>query len=391
MAVDYPADLPLPLATKTAAKVPTFGMAQPRRGTPYTEPRATDSPTIYEVEWLLEAHQAAAFRNWVFVTLQGGSGDFRIPLRTEDGLQVIEGRFAPDGLLDRQRLGTLWRYTATIVSGVYVVTPTLIVSSGGPAVGVASGLQASIAASDGALSVSVGVGTAAATGLAAAIALPTSTSSILRTGTVAPANNGFNSSNASFAWPAGSNVGDLGILVVFSQPGRTISIGTTGMVLVDEFIASVSSLGAVCRVFAKIKESGDFSMGVTINGGNGIIAGQMVSYRNFATVYTETIQGISNAAASTSLAFPSAASAVSGAEVLLIAIRTEAGSPWFTIGATGNLAGVTEIGDSSWSSGGIRASFAVLNASLPAAGSIGAVTGTSTGSNTYSTRVLIFK
>ncbi len=116
MAVDYPADLPLPLASKTAAKVPTFGMAQPRRGTPYTEPRATDSPTIYGVEWLLEAHQAAAFRDWVFVTLQGGSASFRISLLTESGPELVLAQFMPEGLLDRQRIGTLWRYTAAIVA-----------------------------------------------------------------------------------------------------------------------------------------------------------------------------------------------------------------------------------------------------------------------------------
>ncbi len=115
MATNYPANLPQSLATTRASTVPAFGMARPRRGTPFAEPRSTQPPTIYDVEWLVEAHQAAAFRDWVFVTLQDGLQPFRIPLRTEEGLQVFLGRFMPGGLLDRQRIGTLWRYRATLV------------------------------------------------------------------------------------------------------------------------------------------------------------------------------------------------------------------------------------------------------------------------------------
>lgn len=170
MAVDYPAELPLPLASKTAAKVPTFGMAQPRRGTPYAEPRATDSPTIYDVEWLLEAHQAAAFRDWVFVTLRQGSEAFRVPLRTEDGLQIVLARFMPDGLLDRRRLGTLWRYSATIIAGqgAFVSSPTLVSCRVGD--GQADGLKAAIFANN---AIPAEIGTATASGVTASISADT--------------------------------------------------------------------------------------------------------------------------------------------------------------------------------------------------------------------------
>ncbi len=116
MAVAYPAGLPTVLASKRISKVPAFSMAQPRRGAPYVEPTGTDTPTIFEVEWLLQQPDAVTLRNWVETTLKRGTLQFTMPLRTEDGLLDVVCNFAPDGLLDRQRIGTLWRYTATIIA-----------------------------------------------------------------------------------------------------------------------------------------------------------------------------------------------------------------------------------------------------------------------------------
>jgi hypothetical protein len=114
--IAYPSNLPTVLATKRVSKVAPFSMVQPRRGTPYVEPTGTDTPTIFEVEWLLLEFQAAALVEWVDGTLQRGTLEFTIPLRTEDGARVVTGNFLPDGLLDKQRIGTLWRYSAAIVS-----------------------------------------------------------------------------------------------------------------------------------------------------------------------------------------------------------------------------------------------------------------------------------
>lgn len=116
MAVAYPESLPTVLASKRVSKVPRFSMAQPRRGTPYVEPTGTDTPTIFEVEWLLLPDQAVVLRDWVEDDLEGGALQFTMPLRTEDGIRIVTGNFMPDGLLDRQREGTLWRYRATIVA-----------------------------------------------------------------------------------------------------------------------------------------------------------------------------------------------------------------------------------------------------------------------------------
>jgi hypothetical protein len=114
--IAYPVGLPTVLATKRTSKGAAFGMASPRRGTPYVEPTGTDTPTVFAVEWLLSEADAAVLLNWVEVTLERGTLEFTIPLRTETGLREITGNFLPDGLLDRQRDGPLWRYSASIVS-----------------------------------------------------------------------------------------------------------------------------------------------------------------------------------------------------------------------------------------------------------------------------------
>lgn len=116
MPVDYPSSLPTVLAPKRTSKIAPFSMVQPRRGTPYVERTGTDTPTIFDVEWLLLPADAVTLRDWVEGNLLGGALPFRMPLRTEDGLRLVTGSFMPDGLLDRQREGTLWRYRATIVA-----------------------------------------------------------------------------------------------------------------------------------------------------------------------------------------------------------------------------------------------------------------------------------
>ena len=116
MPVAYPSTLPSVLASKRVSKIAPFSMTQPRRGTPYVERTGTDTPTIFEVEWLLLPEQAVVLRDWVETDLLGGALQFSMPLRTEDGLRFVTGNFMPEGLLDRQREGTLWRYRATIVA-----------------------------------------------------------------------------------------------------------------------------------------------------------------------------------------------------------------------------------------------------------------------------------
>lgn len=116
MPIAYPTGLPTVLASKRTSKAAAFSVASPRRGTPYVEPTGTDTPTVFDVEWLLTESDAAALVAWVEVTLERGTLEFTIPLRTETGLREITANFLPDGLLDRSRDGTLWRYRAAIVS-----------------------------------------------------------------------------------------------------------------------------------------------------------------------------------------------------------------------------------------------------------------------------------
>ncbi len=116
MPVPYPPNLPTVLASKRVSKGAAFSAANPRQGAPYFERTGTDTPTIFQVEWLLTATQALILRNWVENDLLGGALQFVIPLRTETGLLAITGNFLPGGLLDRSRDGALWRYRANIVS-----------------------------------------------------------------------------------------------------------------------------------------------------------------------------------------------------------------------------------------------------------------------------------
>lgn len=116
MAVAYPAGLPTVLASKRTSRAPGFSMAAAMDGAPYVEVTGTDMPTVFTVEWLLQEADAITLRDWVFTTLRGGALQFVMPLRTEDGLRSVTGNFMPQGLLDRQRIGTLWRYSATIVA-----------------------------------------------------------------------------------------------------------------------------------------------------------------------------------------------------------------------------------------------------------------------------------
>lgn len=116
MPVAYPAGLPSVRATKRVSKAAAFSISEPRRGKPYIEPTGTDTPTVFDVEWVLTESQGAALVEWVNTDLSLGTLEFTIPLRTETGLREITANFMPQGLLDKVRDGALWRYSAAIVS-----------------------------------------------------------------------------------------------------------------------------------------------------------------------------------------------------------------------------------------------------------------------------------
>lgn len=216
-------------------------------------------------------------------------------------------------------------------------------------------------------------------------------SNISLSGTVALATNGFNSTSASFAWPATSQAGDLGVLVVFSQPGRIITPATAGMVQIDDFTGRNGTAGAVCRVFGLVKVA-QTSMSVTIDGANGPISGQIFSYRNFLpNDYVDSISGLTNQAGNTTLSYPSASTNYGRTQVLLIAVRAATGWPWHTAGTSGNLENRSESSDSGWTSGGVQSTISVSTARLVNAGSIGAVTSTAGSAAIYSTRVIALR
>lgn len=117
MPVPYPSALPGALrADKVRTKAAAFSVSNPRRGRPYIEPTGTDTPTVWAVSWRFTQAQAALFMEWFNDTLQRGTLEFTIPIRTETGLREITANFLDGGLLDAREEGQLWFYSAQIVS-----------------------------------------------------------------------------------------------------------------------------------------------------------------------------------------------------------------------------------------------------------------------------------
>jgi hypothetical protein len=221
---------------------------------------------------------------------------------------------------------------------------------------------------------------------------PSTVSTIQYKTQTAAAGNGGLSAFGEFPWPETSTTGDLGILVVFTEPARTLT-ATTGWDEIDTFICNSGAAGAVCKVFARVKQEGDTGVIASIDGGNGFINGQFIVYEDQRADYFDIADGLTNQTAANPLLFANPSVEFSGTQVLLIAIRAGLSWPWFVLAtyAPGNLTDSEKASDTGWTAGGRQAAFSVVRATHANSGPIGTVSGSTTVSSQYSTRVIALR
>jgi len=207
------------------------------------------------------------------------------------------------------------------------------------------------------------------------------------------ATNGRLSTTHSSGWPGVSETGDLGIWCVFSEPGKTITVTSGGpWTLVGSMSVPGTNRGGVCSVFSKIKQPGDTNSGLSINGGNAFIAGQIFAYYNQRVDFLDAVEVLENQTSSTTLVFPEVTTEYQDTKLLLIAITSTPGFPAFNIvddGATTDFAERTDSGFSDGAAAGMR--ILIARATAPASGSIGTLSGTSSPAGQHSAMVIALR
>jgi hypothetical protein len=204
--------------------------------------------------------------------------------------------------------------------------------------------------------------------------------------------NGSLSTFGEHPWPVTSSVGDLGIVAAFTEPGRTAT-ATTGWDVVDTFACTSGAAGATCTLFGRVKQTGDTGMVVSASGGNSFIGGQFLVYENQRTNYFDAAAGLTDQAAANPLLFANPVVSFKNTQVLLVAIRAGGSWPWFVLAtySPGNLTDSTKTADSGWTAGGRQAAISIVRATLPSDGSVGTISGSTTVSSQYSTRVIALR
>ena len=206
------------------------------------------------------------------------------------------------------------------------------------------------------------------------------------------ASNGDLSNSGTFSWPETAGAGDLGVFVAFTEPNRE-PVASVGWSEIDSFVCSNGTGGgASCKVFAKVHSGSESSLVITAGVGTTFVVGQFFVYTGQAVDYLEAADGLSNQSGATTLNFKEVFSTFDNVRVLLVAIRAGLSFPWFgETRAEGNLSDWTETADSGWTVGVRRAALAIVRAELDSAGGTGAVTASSTMSDTYTTRAIVLK
>jgi hypothetical protein len=222
---------------------------------------------------------------------------------------------------------------------------------------------------------------------------PVQESSIVFKTQTAIAGNGGLSAAGEFPWPGTSSDGDLGVLVVFAEPGRTIT-ATAGWTQIDTFVCSSGSAGARCTTFAREKVSGDTGVVASIDGGNGFIQGQFFVYENQRPGdYFDNANGLTNQPSASPIDFPNTAVEFVNVEILLIAVKAATSWPWFALATytPGNLTGSTTAANTGWSAGARVAGNAIARARLGTEQATGAVDASASAPGIYSTRVIALR
>jgi hypothetical protein len=347
MPVAYPTGLRQPLRASRSRRQPAaFEWTQPRRGLGYAQPIGSGVPVLWDVQWRLTQDEAATFLRWFTEDLDRGLLEFEMPIRTEFGLSNYACQFLPDALLTAREEGALWTYTATIHARELVVPEP-----------------------------------------------PPQESTVAFKTQTAIAGNGGLSAAGEFPWPGTSSDGDLGVLVVFAEPARTIS-ASAGWTQIDTFVCSSGSAGARCTTFAREKVSGDTGVVASIDGGNGFIQGQFFVYEGQRPGnYFDTANGLTNQPSASPINFPSTEVEFVNVEVLLIAVKAATSWPWFALATytPGNLTGSTTAANTGWSSGPRVAGNAIARARLGTEQNTGAVNASASAPGIYSTRIIALR
>jgi hypothetical protein len=223
---------------------------------------------------------------------------------------------------------------------------------------------------------------------------PATESNIVFKTQTALASNGGLSALGEFPWPETSADGDLGVLVVFAEPARTIT-ASAGWTEIDTFVCTNGTGGgARCTTFAREKISGDTGVVASIDGGNGFIQGQFFVYEDQRPGdYFDAADGLSNQPSASPINFEDTAVEFANVEVLLIAVKAAGSWPWFALATytPGNLTGSTTAANSGWTSGARVAGVAIARAQLADEGTTGTVTASASSPGIYSTRIIALR
>jgi hypothetical protein len=142
-----------------------------------------------------------------------------------------------------------------------------------------------------------------------------------------------------------------------------------------------------------VKQAGDTGMVVSASGGASLSAGQFIVYEDQQEDYLDIADGLTNQSAANPLLFANPSVEFSGTQVLLVAIRAGGSWPWFVLAtyAPGNLTDSIKTADTGWTAGGRQAAVSIVRATHLNSGEIGTVSGSTTISSQYSTRVIALR
>jgi len=118
MPVAYPFHLDTVQANKSRTQPATFTITQPRSGPGYVQYLSTDTPVIWDVNFIFDRFDAQSFYAWYLHSsyLNRGRNEFTMQIRTEFGLVEHTCQFLPDSLLDHGQTGEVHKYSAQIRS-----------------------------------------------------------------------------------------------------------------------------------------------------------------------------------------------------------------------------------------------------------------------------------
>lgn len=117
MPVQYPANLrPMIAASKTRTQPAAFRLNAPRRGMPFAEKNGTTPPAFYDGVFRFTRCEAISFQLWFVIELQRGTLEATLPVKTEFGVQLLDGLLLPETLLPAQEQGEVWEYRCTFMA-----------------------------------------------------------------------------------------------------------------------------------------------------------------------------------------------------------------------------------------------------------------------------------